>query len=266
MFRSDRDALAEEVEYLRREKARLDAENAAMRSDLLAQRREALPIPGGSVYKRSVESLTAGERAALARHELKSFPVWGALLAHFATFGLFSLIHFGLLHDRLPQAERDDPSAGKAIGFSFLPYFNLYWVVFNTLRLTDRVNLQYRLRGLPGGVPRGLMLASAVVGVIPYVNLLFGIFIFWPIAIVYLQRAVNRLAALSEDDAARAKAGTAADAWTPEVGWKSANAPWSAHVASVPGPRIAEDARAEEEVEALAEAEGAQAEVAGRRR
>jgi hypothetical protein len=52
----------------------------------------------------------------------------------------------GLQHDRLPQIERDDPSAAKAIGLSFLPYYNLYWVIFNTMRLTDRINLQYRLR------------------------------------------------------------------------------------------------------------------------
>jgi hypothetical protein len=259
MFRSDRDALAQEVEDLRREKALLDAENQAMRTDLLARHREAPQrIPGG-IYKAGVASLGPGERAALSRHELKALPVWAALLAHFATFGMFSLVHMGLQHDRLPQIERDDPSAVKAIGLSFLPYYNLYWVIFNTMRLTDRINLQYRLRGLPDAVPRGFLLLASIIGVIPYLNVLFGVFIFWPFAVFYLQQAVNRLAELSRELAAARDAAATAGAFRPEVAWKSPSTPLNARVEPFPsaGSGAARGAEAAAEAEAESMTEGA---------
>lgn len=253
MFRSDRDALAQEVEDLRREKALLDAENRAMRTDLIARRREAPQRIPGSVYKAGVASLGPGERAALSRHELKALPVWTALLAHFATFGMFSLVHMGLQHDRLPQIERDDPSGVKAIGLSFLPYYNLYWVIFNTMRLTDRINLQYQLRGLPDAVPRAFLLLASIIGVIPYVNVLFGVFIFWPLAVFYLQRAVNRLAELSREEAAGRDAVAAAEAFRPEVAWGSSGAPLKARVEPSTEARSGAALDAEAEAESLTE-------------
>ncbi|MEO7328466.1 MAG: hypothetical protein ABI193_07810 [Minicystis sp.] len=196
MFRSDRDALAQEVEDLRHEQERLRLENEAMAREIVVRRRDAPGLPSGlNLYKVGVGHLSAGEQAALQRHSLTTFPAWAAVLLHFVTFGLFPLIHFGLQHDRLPLVEKDDPSAGKAIGFTFIPYFNLYWIVFNTLRLTDRVNLQFRLRGQPDAVPRAFIAVASVIGVIPYLNILLGWTVFWPIVIFYLQRAVNELAA-----------------------------------------------------------------------
>lgn len=202
MFRTDRDALAQEVEDLRRERAALRAQNDAMRTDLLTRRQQVSPSRGAiNVYKQGVAHLTPGERAALCRHGVEAFPTWAALVLHFVTFGLFSLIHFSKLHGRLPRAESDDPTPARAIGFSFIPYFNLYWLVFNPLRLADRINLQFRLRGLPDAVPRGLVLATGVASAVPYVNVIFGLLLFWPIALVFFQRAANRLAALPQDGA-----------------------------------------------------------------
>jgi hypothetical protein len=202
MFRSDRDALAQEVEDLRQERERLQAQNDAMRADILTHRQQAPATRSpGTVYKQGIEHLTPGERVALQPHSVEAFPVWLAIVLHFLTFGLFSLVHFSNLHDRLPKAEQDDPSAGKAIGFSFIPYFNFYWIVFNTLRLADRMNLQFRLRGLPDRVPRGLALAAGVLSVVPYLNMLVGFTILWPIAIARFQRAANELAALPRDGA-----------------------------------------------------------------
>lgn len=200
MFRTDRDALAQEVEELRRQRAELQTQNEAMRADLLARRAASPPAPGAAnVYRSGTGHLSPGERVALARHGVEAFPVWAAVLLHFLTLGLFPLEHFSLLHDKLPAAEHDDPGAGKAIGFSFIPYFNFYWIVFNVLRLTDRVNLQFRLRGQPDQVPRGLMMVTAVLSLVPYLNGLVTGLILWPIAIVRLQRAVNALAALPRD-------------------------------------------------------------------
>jgi hypothetical protein len=209
MFRSDRDALAQEVDELRQERARLQTQNDTMRDDLLSRRQQPPPARSpGSVYKQPTSQISPGERVALLSHSVERFPVWLAVVLHFLTFGIFSLVHFCNLHDRLPKAEQDDPSAGKAIGFSFIPYFNFYWIVFNTLRLADRINLQFRLRGLPDGVPRGLAMAASVLSVVPYINFLGAIFL-WPIAIAYFQRAANELAALPHDgaEAASAEAG-----------------------------------------------------------
>ena len=255
MFRSDRDALAQEVEDLRREKAILGAENEAMRSDLIARRREAAQRIPGNVYKTGIANLGPGERAAFSRHDLKELPVGVALFAHFATFGLFSLVHLGAQHDRMPQVERDDPSAAKAIGFSFLPYFNLYWVIFNTMRLTDRINLQYRLRGLPDAVPRNFLLAASIIGAIPYVNVLLGVFVFWPLSVLYIQRAVNRLAKLSREEAAGRVAAVSVETGSPEVAWKSPSAPSKARFE--PSAEEQRDAALKAEAEAEAEAEGA---------
>ena len=210
MFRSDRDALAQEVEDLRRERAQLQNQNEAMRADLLSRRATSPSSGSVNAYKAGVAHLTPGERVALAEHRVEAFPVWAAVVLHFVTFGIFSLVHFSQLHDRLPKAEHDDPTAGKAIGFTFIPYFNFYWIVFNTLRLTDRINLQFRLRGLPDAIPRGLMMLTAVTSLIPYLNVPLAFFVMWPIAVAVLQRAANTLAALPQEGAV---AEGSAEAW-----------------------------------------------------
>lgn len=247
MFRTDRDALAQEVEELRRDRAQLEAQNDAMRSDLLARRDVPPPARGtNSAYKQGALDLSPGEQVALRRHHIEAFPVWAALLLHFVTFGLFSLVHFSGFHGRLPKAEHDDPSVGKAIGFSFIPYFNFYWFFFNPLRLADRLNLQFRLRGLPDAIPRGLMIAAGVFTAIPYINMTLGLFLVWPIAVIYFQRAANALAALPPDGAEVARAG--AEAWMAE--------PAAAHphlrvplVRDLPGPADVIDQDAEIEAD-----------------
>lgn len=136
-------------------------------------------------------------RLALRQHSLERFPAGLAVLLHFLTFGLFSLIHYGLQHDKLPRARQDDPSGGKAIGFSFIPWFNLYWMIFNPLRLTDRINFQSHLRNKGDVVPKWIVMMASILSVIPYVNILFGIPV-WGAAVYALQSGINELA----DDAA----------------------------------------------------------------
>lgn len=143
-----------------------------------------------------VRMLPSTEIARLAQHSVQSFPVWAVALLNIVTLGIFPLIHFGLLHDRLPQAAHNDPTAGKAIGFQFIPYFNLYWVFFSALRLCDRLTLQAHLRGIHDRTPRGFILACCIFTVIPYVNFVIGIPIMWTIGVCLLQSKVNRIAAL----------------------------------------------------------------------
>ena len=61
-----------------------------------------------------------------AMHWLSSFSVAGVVLLHFVTFGIFTMIWFNLMHGKMPMTRHDDPSAGKAIGFMFIPFFYLY--------------------------------------------------------------------------------------------------------------------------------------------
>ena len=139
------------------------------------------------------EALTPEDKAYLRQHRLESFPAGLAVFLHLITFGVFSIIHFGLQHDKLPQAKHDDPSAAKAIGFNFIPYFNLYWAIFQPIRLTDRLNLQDRIRDRPDGTDRGLMITLAIFGMIPYLNILLGVPLY-TIGVYKLQKQINRLA------------------------------------------------------------------------
>jgi hypothetical protein len=198
MFRSDRDALAGQVDDLRSENERFRAQNEAMRADLLTRRAAQPAQVDRDIYKSDLSHLTPGERAALSEHRLQFFPVWATLLLHVATFGLSSLVHFNLLHDRLPRAQHNDPTAAKGLGFSFIPYFHFYWYVWNPVRLTDRINLQFRLRGLPEGVPRWLTIVAGVLTVVPYFGLLAAPII-WFVMAIFLQRGVNRLAELGDE-------------------------------------------------------------------
>jgi hypothetical protein len=195
MYRDDSDAIRQRLEVLDRESEALRRQNEAMKAQLLAVRQRPWS-PHLDVYQSYLLHLTAGERAALAHHRVTKFPVWAAGLLNLVTCGLFSLIHFGLKHDELPRAQHDDPTAGKSIGYFFIPFFQLYWIFFTSTRLADRINLQFRLRGLPDEMPRGLMVACSIVTVIPYLGLFLGLPLMWTAGAMYLQRALNRVADL----------------------------------------------------------------------
>jgi hypothetical protein len=204
MYRDDRDALQHRLDGTTREAERLRQENEAMRaavSRIHVDNTSTLMLPPHVVYRLTeVRTLPLEERARLAVHSIRPFPVWATAILNFITLGLFGLIHFGLMHDKLPQAASNDPSAGKAIGFQFIPYYNLYWVFFSALRLCDRLTLQFKLRGLQNTAPRGFLLATCIVSVIPYVNLVIGIPIMWTIAVCLLQSTVNKVARLNPSE------------------------------------------------------------------
>ena len=138
----------------------------------------------------------AGVARVSTGHQLTEFPVVAVVLLHFATCGLFNFIWFSLMHGKMPQVRHDDPSAGKAIGFMCIPFFNLYWIFFSNLRLCERLEEQRQLHGLPPSGLRGLALARCIVRIVPYVNIL-GILIMDPIYFGLLQSKVNELAALN---------------------------------------------------------------------
>jgi hypothetical protein len=174
----------------------------------------AYPAPGYSfdVYAEGGDPrqmLDPGQIEQFKRHGLTSFPTWLAIVLHFLTLGLFTMIYQGLKFSKLPRVKQDDFEAGKAIGFLFIPFFNWYWIFRYLLGLTDRLNFQFKLRGQAPPISRGLALTTAIVGVIPYVNLLGWLFVM-PFLLAQFQSATNQLALENEQAYQQIGAGYAA--------------------------------------------------------
>jgi len=149
-----------------------------------------------AVYKQEfdVNRLSAAQRESYKKNQfLETFSVGGAIALQIVTLGIFTTIYMGLKHGKLPQVRSDDPSAGKAIGFMFIPFFNFYWWFFFWLRTVDRINFQFRLRGQPAPISRSLTLASAIVAIIPYATFV-SLLVLFPILISQMQNAINQLA------------------------------------------------------------------------
>jgi len=157
-------------------------------------------VPPGGYYNPYAQIVPPNTMAA-RMHRLDMFSVAGMVLLQLVTFGIFPLIWLGLMHDKMPRTRPDDPSAGKAIGFMFIPFFNFYWMFFNYLRLCDRINDQRAMRGLSPSAPRGLAMASCIITLIPYVNFLVGYLIIEPIFVGMLQASVNELVLVTAQQA-----------------------------------------------------------------
>jgi prepilin-type processing-associated H-X9-DG protein len=108
--------------------------------------------------------------------------------------GIFSLVWLNVLHGKLPRTRSDDPSAGRAVGFCFIPFFNLYWIFFTYRRLSDRIDNERELYGLPRSNLKGMATAACVFQVIPYINFLLGYTLIFPIFAGLLQSSFNQLA------------------------------------------------------------------------
>ena len=160
-----------------------------------------VPPPGvefNAIYSEgfNLAALPPDRIEQLKAHQLREYPTAVAILLHFLTLGIFTTIYHGLKHSRLPLIRYDDFRAGKAIGFLFIPFFNIYWFFVFWLRLADRINLQFRLRGMPDGVSRGLVLTACILAVIPYVGLISFLILF-PIVSGQVQSACNNLVMLA---------------------------------------------------------------------
>lgn len=157
--------------------------------------RQPLPPAGGPLPYADPRGYLA---VAVGGHTLTPFSTPLAVFLHFITFGIFSWIHFGLMHDRLPRVRHDDPSAVKAICFMLIPFFNVfYWRFFEGIRICDRINEQRHVAGLPPTAPRGMAIAYGVVMILPYINILVGFPILGPIYYGMLRASVNELVAVT---------------------------------------------------------------------
>ena len=155
----------------------------------------ALQVAARSAPPPSLPTSSVSRPASGYVHEFKSFPVIAVILLHFLTCGFFSLIWLSILHGRLPRVRSDDPSAGRAFGFCFIPFFNFYWIFFHLRRLCLRVDEQRQLYGLPPSNLRGMATATSICMVIPYLNIILANLITLPIFAAMMQSSVNKLVA-----------------------------------------------------------------------
>jgi hypothetical protein len=128
----------------------------------------------------------------LQRNELKSFNPVLALVLSVLTIGIFPAFYYAAKHGRLPKVMPNDYGAGKAIGFMFIPYFNIYWHFVMWPRLVDRINFQYRLRGQADPINRKLVIWTLIL-------MLVGVgYLLAPVVVWQGQNAINGLAAEHE--------------------------------------------------------------------
>jgi hypothetical protein len=159
----------------------------------MAGRQAPLYSPGTFALPAALRAAAGGMGPA---HQLTAFSTGLVVLFHYITLSIFSLIRFGLMHGQMPKVRQDDPSAGKAIGFMFIPFYNFYWVFFNYVRLVKRIDELRQFHGLPESNLRGLAIARCVVGIIPYVNII-GFLTLDAIFFAMVQSSVNELVAVS---------------------------------------------------------------------
>jgi hypothetical protein len=63
---------------------------------------------------------------------------------------------------------------GQAVGYNFIPFYNLYWVFVANLGLCEAINRTLVAQGKQPKAPKGLAIAACVSQLVPYCNLLVG--------------------------------------------------------------------------------------------
>jgi len=84
---------------------------------------------------------------------------------------IFSTVFWGMLHYQLwklipKNIARITP--GKAVGFLFIPFFNLYWVFVSCLGLSKDMNVVLRQRGIQYQVSEGLAKTACILCVVGF--------------------------------------------------------------------------------------------------
>ncbi len=132
------------------------------------------------------------KKFALMHKEFFKFPVWAAIILDIITFRLFSLIFYGIQHGYFPRLKLNDPGTGKAIGFMFIPFFNVYWIFFFWLRLADRINFQLKLRNKEPAVSKVLIAIALACNFVPLLSYISWL-VLMPIVVGFTQYGINQL-------------------------------------------------------------------------
>ncbi|MDG2244808.1 MAG: GYF domain-containing protein [Flavobacteriales bacterium] len=137
-----------------------------------------------------VNTLTEEERTKFSKHNFSDeLGVGVCILLHFITCGFFTTIYSGLKYSNLPEIKQDDFGAGQAIGFMFIPFFNLYWIFIFWRTLAQRINFQFKLRGKAAPVSLGLATTYCILMFIPYLGWFVNALIIAPILLSQIQGA-----------------------------------------------------------------------------
>jgi hypothetical protein len=83
---------------------------------------------------------------------------------------------------------------GQAVGYMFIPFYNLYWIFAANLGLADAIDYTLGASGSPHRTPRGLVTTACILQVIPYVNFLIAPF-FWFFAMLAVDKAKSAMLA-----------------------------------------------------------------------
>ncbi len=134
-------------------------------------------------------------------------PTWEALaiLALLAgiAFTIANLVLYCVLLFKMWNQIQDghaQASPGMAVGFLFIPVFNVYWNFVALHGLGQDLNRYLRRHRLPGRrMPVGIALAACIVFLIPYVNVV-SVFILLPIALAFLRTTSEDIAAARVSD------------------------------------------------------------------
>ena len=148
----------------------------------------------------AVADAQASDRDELRRAGLrfKRYPVWFVVTLSVLTLGIFATFWVNHWHGIMPKRRTDDPSTARAIGFMFIPLFNLYWAFESRLRLCTRLNEEFMAAGLALRAPNQLVLWWTITNMIPYVGFL-SLPVMGAIAAGMLQSQVNALAAFDDE-------------------------------------------------------------------
>lgn len=81
---------------------------------------------------------------------------------------------------------------GTAVGYCFIPFYNLYWIFVANVGLCEAINRTLLARGGQPRAPKGLAIAACIGQLVPYCNLLFGP-ILWTVYMFMLDGARKEL-------------------------------------------------------------------------
>ena len=147
----------------------------------------------------NINSLNSDEVTRFKKNNFydTSSPGLGIFL-NIITFGLFCFFSTASKHGKFSKLRHDDITGGAAIGFLFVPVYNLYWLFKMQLSLVKRINFQFKLRNQAPPVSASLARLVCILQVIPYINII-NLLIVFPIYYYKVQTACNRLAEFNRD-------------------------------------------------------------------
>jgi hypothetical protein len=142
-----------------------------------------------------VSTLSEAQRIEYNYHFVDStLPIWAAVVSHILSLGIFSLIYYGIMHSKFPLIKKNDFDTPKAIGFMFIPLFNLYWTFRFWEHLGHKINLQYKLRNEKPPIENTFIMLTVASKFGHVIGFAISYLVLYPIMIARIQRACNTLA------------------------------------------------------------------------